>query len=233
MLERLSDQGGMDWLRQRAGHATASRFVDILAVSKRDGKPLKAREDYLMELVVERITGEPIESASSFAMKWGTDAEPYARAQYESDTGLMVREVGFVKHPDHKWVGASSDGLVGDVGGIEIKSPFNSAIHLATWQDGMPEHHKPQVFGQMWILGLEWIDFCSYDPRMQNGGEHLKLYRFRVKRDQAYIDELESQVLDFLSEVQSKVDLFMSMGREEQALPAPIVSDWKNEFTPT
>ena len=117
MLERQSNQGGADWLRERAGHATASRFCDILAVSKRDGKPLKARDDYLMELVVEQITGEPIESASSFAMKWGTDAEPYARAEYEAVTGLMVKEVGFMRHPSIKWVGASSDGLVGDSGG--------------------------------------------------------------------------------------------------------------------
>ena len=211
MLERLSNQGGADWLRERAGHATASRFCDILAV-KRDGTPSKARDDYLMELVVEQITGEPIESASSFAMKWGTDAEPYARAQYEADTGSMVREVGFVKHPTIEWVGASSDGLVGASGGVEIKCPFNSAIHLQTWADGMPEHHKPQVYGQMWVLGLEWIDFCSYDPRMQNGGAHLKLYRQRIMRDDAYIADLEKQVQTFLAEVRHKVDLFMSMG---------------------
>lgn len=212
MLERLSNQGGVDWLRERAGHATASRFCDILAVSKKDGKPLKARDDYLMELVVERITGEPIETAASFAMKWGTDAEPYARSQYEADTGAMVREVGFAKHPTIEWAGASSDGLVGASGGIEIKCPFNSAIHLQTWAEGMPEHHKPQVFGQMWILGLDWIDFCSYDPRMQNGGAHLKLYRQRIMRDDAYIADLEKQVQTFLAEVKRKVDLFMSMG---------------------
>lgn len=211
MLERLSNQGGVDWLRERAGHATASRFCDILAV-KRDGTPSKARDDYLMELVVEQITGEPIESASSFAMKWGTDAEPYARAQYEADTGSMVREVGFAKHPTIEWVGASSDGLVGASGGVEIKCPFNSAIHLQTWADGMPEHHKPQVFGQMWVLGLDWVDFCSYDPRMQNGGAHLKLYRQRIMRDDAYIADLEKQVQTFLAEVRHKVDLFMSMG---------------------
>lgn len=213
MLERQSNQGGIDWLRERAGHATASRFCDILAVSKRDGKPLKARDDYLMELVVEQITGEPIESASSFAMKWGTDAEPYARAEYEAVMGLMVKEVGFQRHPSIKWIGASSDGLVGDSGGIEIKSPFNSAIHLQTWAEGMPEHHKPQVFGQMWILGLDWIDFCSYDPRMQNGGAHLKLYRQRVMRDEAYIAYLENQVCAFLAEVDAKVKLFIGMGQ--------------------
>jgi predicted phage-related endonuclease len=213
MFERQSDQGSAGWQQQRAGHATASRFVDILATSKRDGKPLKARDDYLMELVVERITGEAIESASSFAMKWGTDAEPYARAEYELQTGLMVREVGFAKHPVHSWLGASSDGLVGDKGGIELKSPYNSTIHLLTWQDGMPEHHAPQVYGQMWVLGLEWVDFCSYDPRMQNGGEHLKLYRQRIERDQRYIDELEERVLSFLDEVERKVQAFMAMGR--------------------
>lgn len=210
MLERQSNQGGMDWLKARAAHATASRFCDILAVSKRDGKPLKAREDYLMELVVERLTGEPIESASSFAMTWGTDAEPYARAEYERLSAVMVREVGFAKHKVHQWIGASSDGLVGVKGGVEIKSPYNSAIHLATWANGMPEHHQPQVFGQMWVLDLEWIDFCSYDPRMQGDAAHLKLYKQRIMRDQKYIDQLEEDVLNFLGEVDAKVQMFLA-----------------------
>lgn len=211
MLERQSDQGSTDWLRERAGHATASCFADILAVSKRDGKPLKAREDYLMRLVVERITGEPTESPSSFAMTWGTDAEPYARAEYELQTGSIVKEIGFVKHPVISWVGASSDGLVGASGGIEIKCPHNSAIHLATWRDGMPEHHAPQVQGQMWVLGLDWIDFCSYDPRMQNGAEHLKLYRQRIERDENFIADMEIQILSFLSNVDSEVQQYLKM----------------------
>lgn len=208
MIERQSDQGSAAWLRQRAGCATASRFADILAISKRDGKPLKARDDYLMALVAERVTGEPTASASSFAMSWGTDAEPFARAEYEITTGNLVHEVGFVKHPSHIWVGASSDGLVGSKGGIEIKCPYNSAIHLQTWTDGMPEHHLPQVQGQMWTLDLDWIDFCSYDPRMQNGAAHLKLFKQRVMRDNTYIRDLEYKVLTFLAEVQIKVDEF-------------------------
>lgn len=214
MFERQSNQGGADWLKDRAAHATASRFADILAVSKRDGKPLKAREDYLMDLVVERITGEPKDSASSFAMQWGTDAEPYARAEYEAVTGNIVREVSFVKHKTHQWVGASSDGMVGERGGVEIKCPYNSAVHLQTWAEGsMPEQHAPQVYGQMWVLDLDWIDFCSFDPRMQNGAEHLKLFTVRVMRDQKIINDLEHEVLSFLHEVQRKVDAFMAMGK--------------------
>jgi putative phage-type endonuclease len=209
MLERQSNQGGADWLRDRAGHATASCFADILATG-RNGQPLKAREDYLLRLVVERITGEPVITPSSFAMQWGTEAEPYARAAYEEETGAIVREVGFAKHPAHAWIGASSDGLVGEKGGIEIKSPHNSAIHLLTWETGMPEHHMPQVQGQMWVLGLDWIDFCSYDPRMQTGAEHLKLYRERIERNDAYIAQMEKDVLAFLAQVQAKVDMFMA-----------------------
>lgn len=208
MIERQSDQGSAGWLKDRAGCATASCFADIMAVGK-NGKPLKAREDYLMKLVVERITGEPVTSASSFAMNWGTDLEPFARAEYEVVTGAVVTEVGFKRHAVHKWVGASSDGLVGPRGGMEVKCPHNSAIHLGTWEFGMPEHHMPQVQGQMWVLDKDWIDFCSYDPRMQAGGTHLKLYRQRIIRDQAYIDAMEAQVLSFLDEVQAKVDLFM------------------------
>ena len=210
MLERQSNQGGADWLRERAGHATASCFADILATG-RNGQPLKARDDYLMRLVVERITGEPVVAPASFAMQWGTEAEPYARAAYEVETGATVREVGFIKHPKHKWIGASLDGRVGQMGATEYKCPHNSAIHLLTWELGMPEHHKPQVQGQIWVAELDWVDFCSFDPRMQTGAEHLKLYVQRIYRDDKYIAELEQKVVAFSDEVQAKVDLFMSM----------------------
>lgn len=202
-IQRQSDQGSEDWLQERAGHVTASCFSDVLAVSKRDCKPLKARDDYLMKLVVERITGKPVESASSFAMSWGTDAEPYARTEYELMTGRMVREVSFKRHPEIEFVGASSDGLVGADGGIEIKCPYNSAVHLKTIRDGMPEEHIAQVQGQMWVLGLQWTDFCSYDPRMPS---KLRLFVQRIERDDKFIKSLEAEILLFLGEVNSQIE---------------------------
>jgi len=207
MITRESDQGTENWLRERAGHATASCFSDILAVSKRDGTPLKAREDYLMKLVCERLTSEPEQSLNSFALSWGTDAEPFSRKEYELHTGSIVNEVGFKKHPNFPWVGASSDGLVGDKGGIEIKCPYNSSVHLKTIECGMPEAHIPQVQGQIWVLGLDWIDFVSYDPRMPLS---LKIYIQRIHRDQKYIDTLQKEVLHFLDEVQHKVNGFLN-----------------------
>jgi predicted phage-related endonuclease len=205
MIARESDQGSESWLRERAGHATASCFADILAVSKK-GEPLKAREDYLMRLVCQRITGEPEQSITSYSLKWGTDAEAFARKEYELQTGSIVQEIGFKKHPTLAWVGASSDGLVGKNGGLEIKSPYNSSVHLKTIDLGMPEDHIPQVQGGIWVLELDWIDFISYDPRMP---PDLKIYIQRIYRDQKYIDSLQIGVLRFLDEVQGKVDFFL------------------------
>lgn len=62
----------------------------------------------------------------------------------------------------------------------------------------------------MWVLDLEWMDFCSYDPRMPT---ELRLYVERVRHDEAYITKLEGKVLDFLAEVQAEVDRFHAMGK--------------------
>lgn len=207
-MHQSNPQGSAEWLAERAGHATASCFVDIISLGA-NGKPLKARSDYLMKLVVERLTGQPTESIGSIATNWGHDAEPFARKAYEEFSGNLVKEVGFAKHQIHRWVGASADGVTGK-GGIEIKSPYNSAVHLGTWRDRMPKHHMPQVQGVMWVLGLEWMDFCSFDPRMP---PELQLYVERIPRDDAYIRELEDKVLTFLAEVQVQVDDFLMMGK--------------------
>jgi hypothetical protein len=115
MIARESDQGSESWLRERAGHATSSCFSDIVTVSKK-GEPLKAREDYLMRLVCQRLTGEPEPPITSYSLQWGTDAEAFARKEYELLTGSIVQEVGFRTHRNLPWIGASSDGLVGVMG---------------------------------------------------------------------------------------------------------------------
>jgi hypothetical protein len=88
-------------------------------------------------------------------------------------------------------------------------SPHNSAIHLATWRDGMPKRHAPQVFGLTWVLELKWMDFCSFDPRMP---PELRLYVERVTRNEPYIADLESKVLTFLAEADAQAQDFSRMG---------------------
>lgn len=197
----MSNQGTQEWLLDRLGHASASRFGDILAVSAK-GLPLKARADYLMQLVTERLYNRPTESASSQAMQWGRESEPLARAAYEVETGVIVTESDFIKHPTIPFLGCSPDGLIGEDGGYESKCPATSRIHVATWRDGMPMEHMPQVQGCMFVTGRKWWDFISYDPRAT---EQMRLYIQRIDRDDLYIEHLEKEIIKFLAEVEAEV----------------------------
>lgn len=81
---------------------------------------------------------------------------------------------------------------------IEIKCPFNSAVHLGTILNGMPEDHMPQVQGLMWVTGAEWCDFVSFDPRMP---AELQLYVQRIERNAEYIVNMEKEIIAFQAEV--------------------------------
>jgi len=195
------EQGTIEWLKERCGKVTASRFKDVIGKQK-SGKPLAGRNTYLMELVIERLTDSPAPHFESTAMMHGTENEPFARMAFENKTGSMVMETGFINHPTLPMVGGSPDGIIGEDAGIEIKCPFNSANHLQTWLEGMPEDHMAQVQGLMWITGrMEW-HFVSYDPRMP---EHLQLYVQTIKRNQEYIDAMEAEIVVFLAEVDAMV----------------------------
>lgn len=191
------NQGTPEWLAARAGHCTASRFADVLARLKGGGEAA-GRKAYKLQLVTERLTGQPVETYKNAAMEHGTLTEPFARAAYETVRELMVDETGFLLHPSMEWVGGSPDGLVGEEGLIEIKCPYNSVVHVETLTGGMPTEHRAQVQGLLWITGRQWADFISFDPRMP---EKLRLYVERVQRDDDYIKALAEEVEKFLAEV--------------------------------
>lgn len=199
MSERLI-QGTEAWLACRTGYATASRFKDILARIK--SGEAAARRDYRFQLAVERLTGQPVETYSNAAMQHGTDTEPLAREAFELHTGLMVEEVGFLVHPE-LMAGCSPDGLVDDNAGLEIKSPWNSTIHIITLLNGMPSEHRTQIQGAMWITGRKRWHFVSYDPRLQH---RLRLYHEIIERDEDYIATLEGEVRLFLTEVDALLE---------------------------
>ena len=188
----MNPQGSAEWKKDRAGKFTGSRFVDVLARSKKSNEPLKAYHDLVWDVVVERLSGEPVEGPLGFALQWGTDVEPFARDAYELQTGNIVAQSGFIQHPKHDFVGCSVDGLVDSEGIVEIKCPKNSAVHLQRFIDGIPAEYVPQVQGNLWVTGRAWCDFVSYDPRMP---ESHRILIIRVNRDEAKIAEIEAAVL--------------------------------------
>jgi hypothetical protein len=185
-------QGSDAWLQARCGKATSSEFSAILA--KGQGK---TRAAYLRRVLAERLTGKPSETYKNANMERGIEQEPYAKMAYEARTGLMVEEAGFIKH-DTLEAGCSPDGLVGEDGGAEIKSVIPTVQLDTILGSGYPSEHKPQIQGCLWLTKRQWWDFCSFSPDMP---ERLRLYIFRVPRDDSYIRTLEAEVKVFLDEV--------------------------------
>lgn len=192
----MNPQGSREWLEDRAGVVTASRFADVLA-TVRVGEAA-ARYNYKAEIIAERLTGAPTETYTNQAMQWGIDHEAEARAIYEAINDIKVEQTGLVKHKT-LLAGASPDGLVGADGLIEIKCP-NTATHIGTiLSDVSPAKYYAQMQGQMWITSRKWCDFVSYDPRLN---DELAIFICRVIRDEDYIKLLEDSIIYFLEEVE-------------------------------
>jgi putative phage-type endonuclease len=195
------EQRTEDWFAARLGKVTASRVADVIAKTKTGYSA--SRENYMAQLVVERLTNTQAESFTNAAMQWGTDQEPFARAAYEVASNVMVEETGLVDHPTIPMAGASPDGLIGEDGLVEIKCP-NTATHIDTLLTQIvPAKYITQMQFQMACTGRQWCDFVSFDPRMPTKAQ---LFVKRVMRDEAFIKEIETEIKKFLAEVTAKVE---------------------------
>jgi putative phage-type endonuclease len=196
------EQRTPEWFECRLGKVTASKTNDVMAILKSGGEAA-TRKNYRAQLVCERLTGTKQDTFINAAMQWGTDAEPLARSAYESYTGDIVNELGFIDHPYINMSGASPDGLVGEDGMIEIKCP-NTSTHMEWLISGVvpPEHHN-QMLWQMACAGRKWCDFVSFDPRMPTD---LQLMIVRLNRDDDRIELITQSVIKFLSEVDDMIN---------------------------
>lgn len=193
MIEQRSDE----WFAQRLGRVTASKVKDVMAKGRRCA-PSATRQNYMMQLLCERLTGKREEGFTSAAMQRGTDLEPIARSAYEFYAGVMTVETGLILHPEIDGFGASPDSLVGANGLVEIKIP-NTATHIYTMQSGKHDpQYEWQMLAQMACSGREWVDFVSFDDRLP---EELQYVCFRYHRDEARICEMEAEVKAFLDEL--------------------------------
>lgn len=207
-----------EWLQQRCGRVTASRISDLMARTKSGWGA--SRVNYMAQIVAERLTGIPQDGGYvSAAMQHGIDTEAEAITAYEFDSDNRVTPVGFIDHPTIPLTGASPDGHVGEDGSLEVKAP-NTATHIDTLLGGsVPSKYILQIQWQLACSGRAWCDFVSYDSRMP---EELKLFVRRVERDDAKIAELESEVITFLGEVDTKVGQLLALSQGSTPLASAL-----------
>lgn len=200
------EQRTEEWFQARLGKVTASRISDVIAKTKTGVST--SRQNYLIQLVSERLTGKKGDSYVNQAMLDGIEREDAARSLYMLNKDVDVTEVGFFDHPVIKNSGASPDGAVhaeieGKYAGlIEIKCPIETTHTNTLMSKSVPSKYIPQMQWQLACTGAKWVDFVSYNP---NFPEELQLFVARVDRDNAYIAELEAEVIKFLDEVDQTI----------------------------
>jgi hypothetical protein len=195
---QIIEQGSAAWKQLRVGLFTGTSMGDLIP-GKRGGYT-DAREKAIYEVVAEIITGKPVTGMKANKyMREGVEKEPYARMAYEVKRDVVVDEVAFVQH-DWLRCGASPDGLVrGRRRGCEFKSPKETthACYLLNPQ-ALVDEYFGQVQTNIWLLGYEDWDICSYHPDFEGD---MQLLVVNVPRDERYINALEAECMKAHSEV--------------------------------
>ena len=178
------EQRSPEWFQARLGIPTASSFDRLITST---GKPSASADNYINQLVAERVTGVAVEVKVTDAMQRGIDLESQARSLFEFITDLVVTEAPLCLH-DILDAGASPDAFIGDDALLEIKCP-SAHTHVEYLRDGcLPSKYIAQVQGQLWITGKAKAHFLSYHP----GFKPLMVV---VNRNEVFITKLETEVV--------------------------------------
>lgn len=197
MAREITDyeQGTDKWKQAKLGKFSGSTFHVFLGESK-------TKDEKLMKIAGERFFQDyEEEDYASYAMQRGTLLEPEARRLYSAVYDVDVRQVGLLEAEGKYdgWLVCSPDGLVGDDGMIEIKSPLAHTFIDWVSKKGGELYIKPEYMTQiqlnLYVSEREWCDFVVYHPRV---GIKVR----RVMTDPEYFKKIENALdygIDFIN----------------------------------
>ena len=198
-------QGSEEWVKQRLGKVTASVIHKVYS-----DKLTATKKNLMRSLALERLSGSRMSNIKTVDMARGLAIEPLARKAYEIATQQKVSLVGFISHPDIKNAGASPDGLIGGKGFIEIKC-LNIRNHNQIIKNKkIPKQYYYQMQFQLACSQREWGDFVAYHPEADES-----LYIERVAPEHNIIQELQSKVINFLTDVEQLFNEIKKSNAEE------------------
>lgn len=190
-----AEQRSDAWFKSRIGRVTGSKASCVLMGEKTAG-----RADYVLQLALERLTGQAEEPGYvSAEMQRGVDKEPFARMQAEA-SGILIRETGFLRH-NTLMIGASLDGDSDDFKCIwEFKSPKSTTHVKYLKTDGalLVADYQAQLTHNTFVTGAERAIACSFDDRLPAG---LDWIQREVRAADLPLAEYEKALMKFLDDV--------------------------------
>lgn len=170
-------QGTSEWYQFRRTHLGASDAISIMGVSPWKS-PLALYEDKIFQL----------DQKENPYMHRGKQLEPIALSNFEEETGLIMFS-GVFLHDTIEWMSASFDGITLEENAIvEIKCP-GKKDHEEALKGKIPKKYIPQLQHQIFISGLDFSYYYSFDG---NTGIVLE-----VQKDQDFIEKLVEKEFEF------------------------------------
>lgn len=195
-------QGSDAWLAARSGVTTASNFRIARSRKRAGGDWSDTALKLAFGTAIERISGEPLnEGHETWQMRRGHELEPDARIAHQADIGVYVQPVGMVL-TDDRLFGASADGWIGTDGGAEYKCLVSPDELRTTLIEHDLAKYMDQVQGNLWLSGRKYWDFCVYCPALKPIKD---FFRWRIQRDDDYIDSMVEDLWEFEKLVQRNV----------------------------
>lgn len=157
------DQNSEEWDNLRKTRPTSSEASKIYTGG---GTFSTQREAYMRRLSIASKYPVPKFTGNKWTER-GHELEPEAAERFAEKTGLDVRAVGFIEHPDNCF-GCSPDRFIyhNDVpiADVEIKC-FNMDKHLGIVKKNvLPTDLKPQVHSRLYVTGLPVCILVLYCP---------------------------------------------------------------------
>lgn len=164
------EQRSPEWYEARKSRITGSIAGAVLGLN-----PNKKPADVMRDMVRD-YHGAEREFTGNVATEWGQGNEQNAITSYEMFHGGTVNECGFFVHPEHDWLGASPDGLIGEDGVFEVKCPFGQRDKNPPEFKSIAgiEYYFAQVQVEMACTGRLWAHFYQWAPH----GDKLERVEF-------------------------------------------------------
>lgn len=208
MKIHTAPQGSEEWLAARRGVMTGSKAKDMrdykapTAADKKigilRGEPSSKLLGYSRDVAREIVGGIVPPVFVNDAMETGSEQEPEARRAFETRTGDLVLEAGFITTDDGRF-GVSVDGFIGDDGIIEIKTMVSSNTLFDAFVTGEVGAYRDQCLMSMWLTGRKFVKVVlwAYD---------LGAMRIvTIDREDNEMEEFERDLLQFKARVDANV----------------------------
>ena len=110
-----------------------------------------------VELWMEKTDQMPSQEAGEAAY-WGTQLEPFVRAEFTKRTGIeVIHTMQLLQSEEHPFMLANLDGIcdVPDVGKCIFEAKTASAYKASEWEDTIPDEYisGTALYGRHWVQG--------------------------------------------------------------------------------